>query len=159
MGLYSKLTITSPYVHSRVDSNTFTMGWATRVDLRPAPESALSPNQGLWIWPETFKHSCTIGKGRGEWARDVYAAQVVYVNCHLPLTSHYKHFLPASPIHVTVSNKQNSVHLLAPEQWPIRHFHCYDVRAITEQHPHIFVPSYCIALSATAVTVIVTLEQ
>jgi hypothetical protein len=39
-----ELTITSPYVHSRVDSNTFTMG-------NPMPESTLSPCQGLWIWP------------------------------------------------------------------------------------------------------------
>jgi hypothetical protein len=42
-------TITSPYVHSRVDSNTFTMGNRTpdgetaRVDLNPMPESTLSP--------------------------------------------------------------------------------------------------------------------
>jgi hypothetical protein len=39
-----ELTITSPYVHSRVDTNTFTMG-------NPMPESTLSPSQGLCIWP------------------------------------------------------------------------------------------------------------
>jgi hypothetical protein len=39
-----ELTITLPYVHSRVDSNTFTMG-------NPMPESTLSSSQGLWIWP------------------------------------------------------------------------------------------------------------
>jgi hypothetical protein len=39
-----ELTITSPYVYSRVDFNTFTMG-------NPMPESTLSPSQGLWIWP------------------------------------------------------------------------------------------------------------
>jgi hypothetical protein len=40
-----ELTITtSPYVHSRVDSNTFTMG-------NPMPGSTLSPSQGLRIWP------------------------------------------------------------------------------------------------------------
>jgi hypothetical protein len=39
-----ELTITSPYVHSIVDSNTFTMG-------NPMPESTLSPRQGFWIWP------------------------------------------------------------------------------------------------------------
>ncbi len=39
------LTITSPYVHSRVDSNTFAMG-------NPMPESALSSSQGgFLIWP------------------------------------------------------------------------------------------------------------
>jgi hypothetical protein len=46
-----QLTITSLYVHSRVDSHTFTMG-------NPMPESTLtlcqsrrySPSQGLWIW-------------------------------------------------------------------------------------------------------------
>jgi hypothetical protein len=38
-----ELTITSPHVQSRVDSNTFTMG-------NPMPESTLSPSQGLWIW-------------------------------------------------------------------------------------------------------------
>jgi len=37
-----ELTITSPYVHFRVESNTFTMG-------NPMPESTLSPSQGLWI--------------------------------------------------------------------------------------------------------------
>ncbi len=41
-----ELTITSPYVYSRVDSNTFTMG-------NPMPESTLSPSLGLWILPLT----------------------------------------------------------------------------------------------------------
>jgi hypothetical protein len=48
------MTITSPYVHSRVDSNTFTMGIGqpyARVDLNPTPESTLFPSQGFWIWP------------------------------------------------------------------------------------------------------------
>jgi hypothetical protein len=44
-----ELTITSSFVHSRVYSNTFTMG-------NPIPESTLkstlSPSQGLWIWPQ-----------------------------------------------------------------------------------------------------------
>ncbi len=47
-----ELTITSPYVHSRVDLNTFTMGIGqpyARVDLNPMPEFSLSPSQGLWI--------------------------------------------------------------------------------------------------------------
>jgi hypothetical protein len=39
-----ELTITSPYFHSRVDFNTFTMG-------NPMPESTLTASQGLWIWP------------------------------------------------------------------------------------------------------------
>jgi hypothetical protein len=44
--------ITSPYVLSRVDYNTFTMGQPyARVDLNPMPEPTLSPSQGLWIWP------------------------------------------------------------------------------------------------------------
>jgi hypothetical protein len=50
MGPYAG--VDSPYVHSRVDSNTFTMG-------NPIPESTLTlyrsrlypPRQGLWIWP------------------------------------------------------------------------------------------------------------
>jgi hypothetical protein len=47
-----ELTITSPNVHSRVDSNTFTIGQPyARVDLNPMPESTLSPSQGLRIWP------------------------------------------------------------------------------------------------------------
>ncbi len=48
-----ELTITSPYVHSRVDSNTFTMVNQpyARVDLNPTAESTLSPSQGLRIWP------------------------------------------------------------------------------------------------------------
>jgi hypothetical protein len=37
-----ELTITSPYVNSRVDSNTFIMG-------NPMPELTLSPSQELWI--------------------------------------------------------------------------------------------------------------
>jgi hypothetical protein len=51
-----ELTITSPYVHSRIDSNTFTMGnpMPCRVDLNPMPESTLSPSQGLRIWPLKF---------------------------------------------------------------------------------------------------------
>jgi hypothetical protein len=36
-----ELTITSPYVQSRVDSNIFTLGNPARVDLNPMPESAL----------------------------------------------------------------------------------------------------------------------
>jgi hypothetical protein len=39
-----ELIITSPYVHSRVDSNTFTMG-------NHMPESTLYHSQGVWIWP------------------------------------------------------------------------------------------------------------
>jgi hypothetical protein len=42
--------LTSPYVPSRVDSNT-SQPYA-RVDLNPMPELALSPSQGLWIWPQ-----------------------------------------------------------------------------------------------------------
>jgi hypothetical protein len=45
----------SPYVHSRVDSNTLTMSkqpLQARVDLNPMPESTLSPSQGLWIWSQ-----------------------------------------------------------------------------------------------------------
>jgi hypothetical protein len=44
----------SPYVHSRVDSNTFTMGIGqpyARVNFNSMPESTFSPSQGLWIWP------------------------------------------------------------------------------------------------------------
>jgi hypothetical protein len=37
--LMPELTITSPYIHSRVDLNLM-------------PESTLSPSQGLWIWPQ-----------------------------------------------------------------------------------------------------------
>jgi hypothetical protein len=48
-----ELTITSPFVHSRVD-NRFTMSmeqpYAT-VDLNTMPESTLSPRQGIWICP------------------------------------------------------------------------------------------------------------
>jgi hypothetical protein len=39
-----EFTLTSPYVHSRVDSNTFTM-------CNPMPEPNLSSRQGLKIWP------------------------------------------------------------------------------------------------------------
>ncbi len=47
-----ELTITSPYVHSRVDSQHIYHGQPyARVDLNPMPESYLSPSQGLWIWP------------------------------------------------------------------------------------------------------------
>ncbi len=44
-----------PYVHSRVDSNTFTMGIGhpyVRVDFNSLPELTLSPSQGLRIWPQ-----------------------------------------------------------------------------------------------------------
>jgi hypothetical protein len=44
------LTITSLYVHSSIDFNTFTMGIGqpyARVDLDPMLESTLSPSQGL----------------------------------------------------------------------------------------------------------------
>jgi hypothetical protein len=57
MGPMPKLTITSPYVHFKVDSNTFTtdnpmpvLPESTLV-LNPMPESTLSPSQGLGIWP------------------------------------------------------------------------------------------------------------
>ncbi len=45
-----EFSITSPYVHSRVDSNTFTMG-------NLMPESTLSLSQGLMIGPLTHTHS------------------------------------------------------------------------------------------------------
>ena len=52
-----ELTITSPYVHSRVDSNTFTMG-------NPMLESSLTlcqsrlypPSQRLWMWSLVLFH-------------------------------------------------------------------------------------------------------
>jgi hypothetical protein len=43
-----EVTITSPYVHSRVDSIYHGQPCAQS---RPSPESTLSPSQGLWIWP------------------------------------------------------------------------------------------------------------
>jgi hypothetical protein len=46
LGSMPELTITSPYVHSRVDSSTFTLG---RVDLNTMSEATLSPSHGLWI--------------------------------------------------------------------------------------------------------------
>ena len=46
-----ELTITSPYVHSRVDSGHIYHGQPyARVDLNPMSESTLSSSQGLWIW-------------------------------------------------------------------------------------------------------------
>ncbi len=39
-----KLTITSPYVHFRVDSNTLTGQPYAKVALNPMPESTLSPS-------------------------------------------------------------------------------------------------------------------
>jgi hypothetical protein len=51
MGPYAAVDYTSPYVHFRVDSNTFTMGNPIPVGLNPMPESTLSPSQGLWIKP------------------------------------------------------------------------------------------------------------
>jgi hypothetical protein len=39
-----ELTVTSPYVHYRLDNKTFTIG-------NPVSESTLSPSQGLRIWP------------------------------------------------------------------------------------------------------------
>jgi hypothetical protein len=49
-----ELTITSPYVHSRVDSNTFTMGNPMPESTLnySMPESTLFPSQGLWIWSQ-----------------------------------------------------------------------------------------------------------
>ncbi len=46
-------SITSPYVHSRVDSSTFIMG-------KPLPESTLSPSHGLWIFFYLTWVSCGI---------------------------------------------------------------------------------------------------
>jgi hypothetical protein len=55
-----ELTITSPYVHSRVDYNTFTTGnpmpesTLTLCQSRPYPFARVAyipPSQGLWIWP------------------------------------------------------------------------------------------------------------
>jgi hypothetical protein len=56
-----ELTTTSPYVNFKVDSNTCTMGIGNyngrhyaRVDLNPMLESAVSPSQGVKIWPLIF---------------------------------------------------------------------------------------------------------
>ncbi len=54
MGPYRmpELTITSPYVHSRVDSIHIYHGQPySRVDFNPRPEWTISPSQGLRIWP------------------------------------------------------------------------------------------------------------
>ncbi len=48
----------SPYVNSRVDSNTFTMGNGqtyARVDFNPMPELTLFPSQRLGFWPRDHK--------------------------------------------------------------------------------------------------------
>jgi hypothetical protein len=48
-----ELTITSPYVHSRVDSITFTIGNPyARVDLNPMPESDLTLCQSRLYIPQ-----------------------------------------------------------------------------------------------------------
>jgi hypothetical protein len=47
IGPMQESTITSPYVHSIVDTNTFTMGQSRP---NPMPELTLSPRQRLWIW-------------------------------------------------------------------------------------------------------------
>ncbi len=50
MGPYTGVEYNLTYVHSRVDSNTFTMGIGqsyARVDLNSMPESTLSTSQGL----------------------------------------------------------------------------------------------------------------
>jgi hypothetical protein len=49
--LLPELIITTPYVHSRVNSTTFGQPNA-RVDLNPMPESTIYPSQGLMIWPQ-----------------------------------------------------------------------------------------------------------
>jgi hypothetical protein len=71
-----ELTITSPYVHTKVDSNTFTMGLGNpmpdstqpyaKVDLNPMPESTLSFSQGLYLasdFETSLPHPLTGGIG------------------------------------------------------------------------------------------------
>jgi hypothetical protein len=56
-----ELTLSSPYVHYRVDSNSFNMGnpmkelTLTLCQRRhdPMPESTLSPSPALWIGPQS----------------------------------------------------------------------------------------------------------
>ncbi len=63
MWLLLKLTIPSPYVHSRVDSNTFTKGNPMpESTLTLMPASTLSRSQVLWIWP---RRSCFLPVGIG----------------------------------------------------------------------------------------------
>ncbi len=48
-----ELTITSRYIHSRVDSNKLTMRFGqpfSSADLTPMAESTFSPSQGLWFF-------------------------------------------------------------------------------------------------------------
>jgi hypothetical protein len=53
MLLTPELTITSPCVHSIVESQHIYHGQPyARVD-NPIPELTLSPSQGLWIWPRS----------------------------------------------------------------------------------------------------------
>ncbi len=58
---FPELTITSPYVKSRIDSNTSYHGQPyARVDLNPMPESTLFPNQrdlGFVLCAGIFKQS------------------------------------------------------------------------------------------------------
>jgi hypothetical protein len=59
-----ELAATSPYVHSRVDSQNIYHGqpYAT-VEMNPMPVSTLSPSQGLWIWPlGPFQDRCFFKK-------------------------------------------------------------------------------------------------
>ncbi len=54
----------SPYVDSRVDSNTFTMGNHARVDLKPMPESTLHPGHGIRIWPLGYRATVLFSQRR-----------------------------------------------------------------------------------------------
>jgi hypothetical protein len=51
--------VDSPYVHSKVDSNTFTMGNPmSESTYSPMPESTFIPQPG-WIWPRNIFNSAS----------------------------------------------------------------------------------------------------
>jgi hypothetical protein len=53
-GPMHELTIIKPHIDSKIDSDAYAMSYPTpnaRVDLHPAPESTLCPNQELRIYP------------------------------------------------------------------------------------------------------------
>jgi hypothetical protein len=95
-----ELTITSPYVNSRVDSNTFTMGIGqpyARVDFDPMPKLTLFPSQGLWIWPRDYKG------GRGG---------VTYTLDHLNKTSPFTYCTNYAPFSAVQSNPRTAVYIV-----------------------------------------------
>ncbi len=100
-----EVTFTSPYFHSRVDSNTFFMGNSKPESTSTLymPKSTLSPIQGLWIWPQIMVtlsyYSCVAGTGLQRFLSNIPKWKLYLKDCYAKYLLIYLLVLSCNVLH------------------------------------------------------------